>query len=162
MTFLSKKDISREKRIIKNIKLDKLPFKIRPENFCDFLKNMIRGHRSIFSIKGRHNSTSWCLSSMKKLKVFLIIFEANELGKEIYKEQISNQLPEYSYKTVASIIDVGLKKGYFIKLPPRVSKVKDLKIRNIRPSEELIADFINWNIDAISILNDSWKYFYKF
>ena len=161
MTVLSAKDASREKRIIKNIKLDKLPFKIRPENFCDFLKNMIRDHRSIFSIKGRNDSTSWCLSSMKKLKIFLIIFEANELGKEIYKEHIANQLPEYSYKTVASIIDVGLKKGYFIKLPPRVSKVKDLKIRNIRPSEELIADFINWNIDAISILNNSWKYYYK-
>ena len=58
---------------------------------------------------------------MKKLKIFLIIFEANELGKEIYKEHIANQLPEYSYKTVASIIDVGLKKGYFIKLPPRVT-----------------------------------------
>ena len=58
-------------------------------------------------------------------------------------------------------IEGRLKKGYFIKLPPRVSKVKDLKIRNIRPSEELIADFINWNIDAISILNNSWKYYYK-
>ena len=36
----------------------------------------------------------------KKIKVFLIIFESNELGEEIYKEKISSKLPEYSYKTL--------------------------------------------------------------
>ena len=161
MTLLSKKDASREKRIVRNLKLDKLPFTIKPENFCDFLVNMIRDHRSIFSVKGRKDATSWCLSSMKKFKIFLIIFEANELGKEIYKEQIATKLPEYSYKTIASIIDEGIKKGYLLKLPPRLSKITDLKIRNIRPSEELTADFINWNIDAISILNSSVNNYYR-
>ena len=29
-----------------------------------------------------------CLSWVKKMKVFLLVFEANELGKEIYKEEI--------------------------------------------------------------------------
>ena len=161
MTLLSKKDASRERRIIKNLKLDKLPFKIRPENFCDFSINVVKDHRAIFSLKGRLDCTSWCLSSMKKFKIFLLIFEANELGVEIYKEQIASKLPDYSYKTVASIIDEGLKKKYFIKLPPRLSKIKDLKIRNIRPSEELTADFINWNIDAISILNSSVNNYYR-
>ena len=161
MILLSKKDANRERRIIKNLKLDKLPFKVKPENFCDFLINMVKDHKSIFSVRDRHESTIWFLSSMKKFKIFLMIFEANELGKEIYKEQIATKLPEYSYKTVASIIDEGLKKGYLLKLPPRLSKIKDLKIRNIRPSEELTADFINWNIDAISILNNSWNYNYK-
>ena len=158
MTLLSKKDAVREKRIISELNLDRLPFKINPENFCDFVQEVIKGHRSIFSVKRRHPSTSWCLSSMKRFKVFLIIFEANELGKEVYKEQIANQLPEYSYKTVASIIDAGLKKGYYVKLAPRQHKITDSKIRNIRPSEELTADFLNWNIDAIAIaskLNNS-------
>ena len=31
----------------------------------------------------------WCLSLVKRMKVFLLVFEANELGKEIYKESIS-------------------------------------------------------------------------
>ena len=70
------------------------------------------------------------MKTASKFKVFLIIFEANELGKEVYKEQIANQLPEYSYKTVASIIDAGLKKGYYVKLAPRQSKITDSKIRN--------------------------------
>ena len=161
MTFLSKKDTSREKRIVDKVNLDKLPFKIDPENFCDFVKELLKGNRSIFSVKGRHDSTSWCLSSMKRFKIFLIIFEANELGQEVYKEQIATKLPEYSYKTVASIVDEGLKKEYFVKLSPRVSQVRDLKISNIRPSEELTADFINWSIDAIAMLNNSVNNNYK-
>ena len=161
MTLLSKKDTSREKRIVDKVNLDKLPFKIDPENFCDFVKEILKGNRSIFSVKGRHDSTSWCLSSMKRFKIFLIIFEANELGQEVYKEQIATKLPEYSYKTVASIVNMGLKKGYFVKLSPRVSQVKDLKISNIRPSEELTADFINWSIDAIAMLSNSVNNNYK-
>ena len=161
MTLLSKKDASRERRIIKNLKLDKLPFKIKPENFCDFSINVVKDHRAIFSLKGRLDCTSWCLSSMKKFKIFLLIFEANELGVEIYKEQIASKLPNYSYKTVASIIDEGFKKGFFIKLSPRLNKIKDLKISNIRPSEELTADFINWSIDAIAMLNNSVNNNYK-
>ena len=161
MPLLSKKNALREKRILNNLNLDKLPIKVRPENFCDFLTNIIRDYKSIFSVKGRSEATTWCLSSMKKFKIFLIIFEANELGKEIYKEQIATQLPEYSYKTVASIVDEGLKKEYFVKLSPRVSQVRDLKISNIRPSEELTADFINWSIDAIAMLNNSVKNNYK-
>jgi len=162
MTVISKKDIGREKRIIDKVNLDRLPFKIDPENFCDFVKEILKGNRTIFSVKGRHDSTSWCLSSMKRFKIFLIIFEANELGKEVYKEQIANQLPEYSYKTVASIIDAGFKKGYYVKLPPRQSKITDSKIRNIRPSEELTTDFLNWNIDAISTLTSSVNDYNKF
>ena len=91
----------------------------------------------------------------KKIKVFLIIFDANENLKSIYKEEISKKLPEYSYKTIAAIVDEGLKKGYFVNLKsPDIKKIMDKKIHNIRPSVELITDFINWNIDAICILKD--------
>ena len=90
---------------------------------------------------------------------FLLIFEANELGEEIYKESISSKLPEYSYKTIAQIIDDGLKKGYFIKLAPRTKISTDAKIRNIRPSEELVIEFINWNIDLLSTFSNLSKKF---
>ena len=87
------------------------------------------------------------------MKVFLLIFEANEQGREVYKEIISNQLPEYSYKTIAQIIDQGIAKGYFVKLAPRRCEMKDSKIRNIRPSEKLVVEFMNWNIDLISTIS---------
>ena len=92
----------------------------------------------------------WVFSSIKKYKVFLVIFEANELGVEIYKEKISHQLPEYSYKTIAQIIDEGVYKNIFQKLKARGCQSKDLKIRNVRPSEDLIIEFVNWKIELLS------------
>ena len=92
----------------------------------------------------------WCFSTEKRMRVFLLIFQANELGKEIYKESISNNLPQYSYKTIAKIIDDGIEKKYFINLAPRFTESKDSKIRNIRPSENLVVEFVNWTIELIS------------
>ena len=111
--------------------------------------------KKIFSLSNQKESIKWCFSTQKRLKVFLIIFDANENIKSIYKEEIAKKLPEYSYKTIATIVDQGLSKGYFVNLKSSdINKILDKKILNIRPSETLIADFINWNIDAICILKD--------
>ena len=91
------------------------------------------------------------------MKVFLIIFEANEFGKEIYKENISSKLPEYSYKTIAQIVDQGVEKGFFLKLNARATKKTDSKISNIRPSEQLVIEFINWNIEVIAAVTNFQK-----
>jgi len=145
----------RENNILKGVNLEKLPFKILDKDLFIFTKDLSLKIKKIFSLSNQKESIKWCFSSQKKIKVFLIIFEANENLKSIYKEEISKQLPEYSYKTIASIIDEGLLKGYFVNLKSSdLNKIKDKKIHNIRPSELLIADFINWNIDAICILRD--------
>ena len=143
----------RENNILKNINLAKLPFKILDKDIFFFTKELSINLKKIFSLSNQKESIKWCFSTQKRLKVFLIIFDANENIKSIYKEEISKKLPEYSYKTIATIIDDGLKKGYFLNLKSSdINKIEDKKIHNIRPSEELISDFINWNIDAICIL----------
>ncbi len=147
---LSEQDTKRTKRIISKLNLKKLPFKITEEQFCSSYTEMFRELTPLFRYKPHEYAMKWCLSTEKRMRVFLLIFEANELGEEIYKESISNKLSEYSYKTIAQIIDDGLKKGYFIKLAPRTIIPTDAKIRNIRPSEELVIEFINWNIDLLS------------
>ena len=103
--------------------------------------------RESFKYQDDRPAMTWCLSTIKKFKVFLLIFEANEVGNEVYKESLSNELPEYSYKTIAQIVEEELEKGFFIKLPARMQKKNDLKVRNIRPSEDVTVEFINWNID---------------
>ena len=149
---LSTEDLKRQKNIISKLNLAKLPFDISPDRMCALNLEMARHSRSVLKYQENKPSIKWCFSSIKKLKVFLIIFESNELGEEIYKEKISSKLPEYSYKTVAQIVDDGIKKNFFIKLEARGQKSKDLKIRNIRPSEEVIIEFINWKIDLLSSL----------
>ena len=147
---LSNQDVQREKRIISRLKLKSLPFSISEENFCSRYIDMFNDLRPLFNYKEGEYAMKWCLSTEKKMRVFLLIFEANELGHEIYKESVSSLLPEYSYKTIAQIIDDGMKKGYYLQMAPRAKKQTDLKIRNIRPSENLVTEFINWNIDLIA------------
>ena len=145
----------RENNILKGIHLAKLPFKILDRDLFRFTKDISSRLKKIFFLSTQKESIKWCFSSQKKIKVFLIIFDANENLKSIYKEEISKKLPEYSYKTIASIVDEGISKGYFINLKSSdVNKIRDKKIHNIRPSVELVTDFINWNIDAICILKD--------
>ena len=147
---LSIEDTKRAKRIISKLNLKKLPFKITEEQFCSSYTEMFRELTPLFKYEPHEYAMKWCLSTEKRMRVFLLIFEANELGEEIYKESISDKLPEYSYKTIAQIIDDGIKKGYFINLSPRAIKSTDLKIRNIRPSEDLVIEFVNWNIELLA------------
>ena len=156
---LSEQDTKRTKRIISKLNLKKLPFKITEDQFCSSYTEMFKELRPLFKYEPGEYAMKWCLSTEKRMRVFLLIFEANELGEEIYKESISSKLPEYSYKTIAQIIDDGIKKRYFLKLSPRSIKSTDSKIRNIRPSEDLVIEFINWNIDMVSsIANFIKKY----
>ena len=153
MTDLNKRNnenFKRDQRILSKVNLKKLPFKITIENFSARYLEMFLDLKPLFKYQEGEYAMKWCLSTEKKMKVFLLIFEANELGTEIYKENISSMLPEYSYKTIAQIIDEGIRKKYFLKLAPRNKKAHDSKIRNIRPSEDLTIEFINWNIDVIS------------
>ena len=149
----------RTNRIISKLNLKKLPFKITEEQFCSSYTEMFKELTPLFKYQPHEYAMKWCLSSEKRMRVFLLVFEANEFGKEIYKESISSEIPEYSYKTIAQIIDDGLKKGYFIKLAPRTKISTDAKIRNIRPSEELVIEFINWNIDLLSTFSNFSKKF---
>jgi len=149
---LSNKNFERDQRILSQVNLKKLPFKISIDNFSDRYLEMFLDLKPLFKYQEGEYAMKWCLSTEKKMKVFLLIIEANEQGTEIYKENISSQLPEYSYKTIAQIIDQGITKGFFVKLAPRKSELKDSKIRNIRPSEELVVEFMNWNIELISTI----------
>ena len=149
----------RTNRIISKLNLKKLPFKITEEQFCSSYTEMFKELTPLFRYQPHEYAMKWCLSSEKRMRVFLLVFEANELGKEIYKESISSEIPEYSYKTIAQIIDEGLKKEYFIELAPRTKISTDAKIRNIRPSEELVIEFINWNIDLLSTFSNFSKKF---
>ena len=146
---LNDKNLKRDQSILSQLNLKKLPFKISIDNFSARYLEMFLDLKPLFKYQEGEYAMKWCLSTEKKMKVFLLIFEANELGNEIYKESVSSQLPEYSYKTIAQIIDHGIAKGYFVKLAPRKCKMKDSKIRNIRPSEALVVEFMNWNIELI-------------
>jgi len=144
----------REKRILSKLKLDKLPQLLQDGTFKTLGAEVSNFIHHVFSERVKSASLNWCFTNMKRAKIFLKIFHANEMGTEIYKEEIAKNIPEYSYKTISKIIDEGLAKGYYILLEPDSSiSGKDGKIKNIRPSEELIVDFLNLSISIISYID---------
>ena len=151
------KQIERNYRIFCKLNLEKLPSKL---DFNDFkeLGNVISLFIDrIVSFKKNSKALIWCFSNVKKTKIFMQIFHANEAGREIYKEEIAKNIPEYSYKTIAKIIDEGFVKGYYISLKVDGTPGKDGKVKNIRPSEELIIDFFNLSLEFIYSMNSMVK-----
>ena len=143
----------REKRILSRLNLDKLPYKIENNTFKTLGAEVSTFIHYVFSMRQKSESLNWCFANIKRVKIFLQIFHANELGCKIYKEEIAKNISEYSYKTIAKIIDDGLLLGHFVLLSPDGTNGKDNKIKNIRPSEELITSFMNLSIDIISYID---------
>ena len=151
------KQINRNYRIFCKLNLEKLPSKL---DFNDFkeLGNVISLFIDrIVSFKKNSKALIWCFSNVKRTKIFMQIFHANEAGCEIYKEEIAKNIPEYSYKTIAKIIDDGFVRGYYISLKVDGTPGKDGKVKNIRPSEELIIDFFNLSLEFIYSINSMVK-----
>tara|TARA_B110000967_G_C18751822_1_gene493221 strand:+ start:530 stop:1009 length:480 start_codon:yes stop_codon:yes gene_type:complete len=147
----------REARIYSKLKLDKLPFKLKQEDFKILGNAVSLAFREIYNIQVKSSQLKWTFSTVKRFKIFLEIFYANERGEEIYKEEIAKKVPEYSYKTISKIIDDGHAKGIYIALEPDGETGTDAKIKNIRPSEELMVEFLNWSINIFDLLNNTVK-----
>jgi len=149
------KEKIREERIFSKLALEKLPFKLKKDNF-KILGNAISiAFQAIYDDQNKSDQLKWCFSTVKKFKIFLEIFYANERGEEIYKEEIAKKVPEYSYKTISKIIDEGHAKGIYVALKPDGEIGTDAKIKNIRPSEDLMVDFLNWSINILTVLNNT-------
>ena len=144
----------RVEEIFKKVNADKLPFQISSNRLNELGIDIAEDLNNIFKGINMCPALKWCLSTIKKAKVFTLIYQANERGLPIYKEEIAKKLPEYSYKTIATIIDEGTQKGYYVPLKPYENlegkKILDKKVKNIRPSLDLITSFYNWNIDRIA------------
>ena len=147
----------REDRIYSKLALEKLPFKLKKENFKILGNAISLAFHEIYNNQVKSEQLKWVFSTVKRFKIFLTIFYANEGGVEIYKEEIAKKIPEYSYKTISKIIDDGHAKGIYVSLKQDGESGTDAKIKNIRPSEELMVDFLNWSINIFSLLNNTIK-----
>ena len=154
---LKNKNRNRIAQISKKLNLEKLPFKIESEKLNELGLDIAKDLKHVLESINTNSSLKWCLSTIKKAKVFIIIYQANEESRLIYKEEIAKLMPEYSYKTVATIIDEGIEKGIYVSLDPAFKEVSDKKIKNIRPSIEVTTAFYNWNIIRIKNLADLIK-----
>ena len=145
---MTKQD-ARDQLVYSKLNLDKLSYKLDYNSFKKLGGSISLFIKHIYNVKNNNKILNWCFSNVKRTKIFMEIFHANESGHEIYKEEISKNIPEYSYKTIAKIIDEGIEKGYYISMRPDGEPGKDGKVKNIRPSEELIISFLNLCIEIV-------------
>ena len=75
------------------------------------------------------------------------------LNEDIYKESVIKDLREFSYKTVATIIDESITREYIKYTLSDDKKIKKIKL--LEPSEKLIIDLLNWNILRFSKIDTS-------
>jgi len=143
----------RQQRIESNLKLNKLPSKLNITDSKALGSEVSDFIRYIFIERKKSVSLTWVFTNIKRAKIFMQIFHANQSGVETYKEEIAKNLSEYSYKTIAKIVDDGISKKHFVLLPPDGAAGSDAKVKNIRPSEELITDFLNFSLDIISYID---------
>lgn len=111
--------------------------KILIHKFTNFTNESFEGPNVGSSIK-------WFLKSHKRVRVFSNIMNKYSLNEDIYKESVIKDLREFSYKTVATIIDESITREYIKYTLSDDKKIKKIKL--LEPSEKLIIDLLNWNI----------------
>ena len=72
---LSTEDLKRQKNILSKLNLAKLPFNISPDRMCALNLEMARHSSAVLKYQEDKTGIKWIFSSIKKYKVFLIIFE---------------------------------------------------------------------------------------
>jgi|TARA_B110000211_G_C14048121_1_gene539945 hypothetical protein len=149
----------RLKELFKRIDTGKLPFKLAEKDLHSLGLDIAEDLKATLLDLNKNDSLKWCFSTVKKAKIFLIIYQANEMSESIYKEIIAKKLPEYSYKTIATIVDEGISKGFYIPLDPYDKSISDKKIKNLRPSIEVLTSFYNWNFSRVSAMTNIIKKF---
>ena len=107
---MTKRANDRIEEIAKELNTEKLPFKIEMRQLNDLGVDIADDLQRNFKAISVCPALKWCLSTVKKAKVFILVYQANERGLAIYKEEIAKKLTEYSYNTIASIIDEGIQK----------------------------------------------------
>ena len=100
--------ILRKNRITAKVNLDNLPLRLKKIDIKQLGSTVSEFIHLTFAEQKKSDSLNWCFANIKRSKIFLKIFLANQNGVEIYKEEIAKNIPEYSYKTIAKIIDEGI------------------------------------------------------
>jgi len=97
---------------------------------------------------------NYFLQNMKRYKVMTSIMESYLINSgSTYKEEIIKKLSIYSYKTISSIIDDSLERGYI----KYVSNSLHKKTKKFRPTSTLISNYINWTLQSVGDLNKSLR-----
>ena len=146
-------------KIINNIDQQNLNFKLDSEEklnslLCNVNKFMVK------RLEAHKNDECliFFLQNMKRYRILTSIMESySNNANSTYKEEIIKQLRVYSYKTISSIIDDALEKGYIKYININVKENSEKKTKRFRPTSTLVSNYLNWTIQHVGNFNKALK-----
>ena len=146
-------------KIINNIDQQNLNFKLDSEEklnslLCNVNKFMVK------RLEAHQNDECliFFLQNMKRYRILTSIMESySNNANSTYKEEIIKQLRVYSYKTISSIIDDALEKGYIKYININIKETSEKKTKRFRPTSTLVSNYLNWTIQHVSNFNKAIK-----
>ena len=160
--FIVKKSLRSNKnylKIINNIDQQNLNFKLDSEGklnslLCNVNKFMVK------RLEAHQNDECliFFLQNMKRYRILTSIMESySNNANSTYKEEIIKQLRVYSYKTISSIIDDALEKGYIKYININIKETSEKKTKRFRPTSTLVSNYLNWTIRHVGNFNKALK-----
>ena len=134
-------------KIIKKIDLNNIKFTFNSEEKLDLLIAAVNEFMvQRIETSSKDESISYFLQNMKRYRILVAVMDCYSINSNAtYKEQIIKKLRIYSYKTISSIIDDAISRGYF-KYINRPNKTNKEKIKKFRPTTSLVSNYVNWTL----------------
>ena len=101
------KQKERSIRIFSNLKISKLPSHIKEDNYSELGKEILEFLNFVSREHNKSIALKWCFLNIKRTKIFLQIFTANEENREIYKEEIFG--PNYQSILIKLLLKLSTK-----------------------------------------------------
>jgi hypothetical protein len=145
-------------KIIKKIDLNNIKFTFNSEEKLDLLIAAVNEFMvQRIETSSKDESISYFLQNMKRYRILVAVMDCYSINSNAtYKEQIIKKLRIYSYKTISSIIDDAISRGYF-KYINRPNKTNKEKIKKFRPTTSLVSNYVNWTLVHVKNINKFLK-----
>ena len=145
-------------KIIKKIDLKNIKFKFNSEEKLDLLITGVNEFMvKRLEFEAKDESISYFVQNMKRYRILVSVMDEYSVNANAtYKEQIIKKLRVYSYKTISSIIDDAISRGYFKYINPPNKSNKE-KIKKFRPTTTLVSNYVNWTLLHVTNINKFLK-----
>jgi len=147
---ISKEELKRFENISKKLNLKLINAEKKKEEMHETY-NLSKDFSSLGLSQYKHFKSNKMLKyfqGQQKWELLLRVMNSSASGDIVYKEKLSKKL-NCSQKTLTKYIDECIDAGFFVYLDPVANKIRDKRIINIRPSEDLAVEFINYKIEKI-------------
>ena len=101
-----------EEEYILQLKLEKLPFKLKEENFKILGNAVSLVFHEIYKIKLKAINLKWVFSTVKRFKIFLEIFYANEKGEKFTKKRLQKKFLNTHIKQYLKLLMMDMQKEF--------------------------------------------------